>query len=507
MTDDRILRGFAEFDAPARPSTAFTERLYAELVTDLHLETVPAGGAARHGTRSRLRVVALLAAAVALLLAILAGALLTLSRPSVPPTPLELVQLSRGAYAHPPAVRFAILDVSGATTVASDGKGTWRSEFVDLTPGSYFLYDGTRYGIYDAMVRTWAVFEVTNGRSPVPVQQRVHLDGGQLSGPARHARRGRLRRCRGARRRNHPRAGRRRDLVPPHRDALLRIDRETHLVLRASADEGSRFRVTAPGEPDVREVTAFELGGGSDPGGVQLGRFRRRPRGRARSRVRRSSWASGQPAWAVDAVDGTQVRVPAPGRPMAILFTSPASCDFCRPRYVAFTQAATNPAIAAIVVGWDDAGTLAGFLSEHPTRVPVVPDPDLIVAGAWGVNQYSALVLIDADGAVVDVVRAPGTPAGVARVPLGVDRRGSDPDRGAFERALAAGRHARAVYRDPGPVPAGRGAARPMDRPHARRRRDLVGGPSGPSGRHVAGESGDVRRVLPRGLGGGGAHR
>ena len=89
---------------------------------------------------------------------------------------------------------------------------------------------------------------------------------------------------------------------------------------------------------------------------------------------------------------------------MAILFTSPASCDFCRPRYVAFTQAATNPAIAAIVVGWDDAGTLAGFLSEHPTRVPVVPDPDLIVAGAWGVNQYSALVLIDADGAVVDVV-------------------------------------------------------------------------------------------------------
>ena len=168
MTDDRILRGFAEFDAPARPSTAFTERLYAELVTDLHLETVPAGGAARHGTRSRLRVVALLAAAVALLLAILAGALLTLSRPSVPPTPLELVQLSRGAYAHPPAVRFAILDVSGATTVASDGKGTWRSESRDLTPGSYFLYDGTRYGIYDAMVRTWAVFEVTNGGPPFP---------------------------------------------------------------------------------------------------------------------------------------------------------------------------------------------------------------------------------------------------------------------------------------------------------------------------------------------------
>jgi peroxiredoxin len=433
MIDDRLLRAFVAFGAPAEPDATFADRLFEDLAAELGFrrDVVPAGSLRGRMLRAlgieRLPVgspalrLAYLAAMLGLMLMLLAATLLIASRLLVPrPSPLELVQRSQGAYAEAPVLRMTIHAPSVDAVLTSDGKGTWRSETSGEwggPPGSYALYDGSRIGWYDATVRTWSVVPFEDGGPPYPFNSEFTWT--KLDYPGLKATRSTVP-CGDATSLGEAIvAGRTADHVGcPQIGMEYWLDRDTHLVLRTQADPQSPFWNGPVNHDSVIEVTAFEL-----PATTSAADFDwAGPAGASGpdSPLASTTLLVGErpPAWQGRTIDGRAIKSDELKTPIAVLLFDPAS-----PRSAeAFDDfAAVAPGIdglTPIIVGYDSpagSGFVDGFVTLHPTDIPVVNDQGSIFEG-WGITGWPALVLLGPDGNVSGSLRARITREDLGRV-------------------------------------------------------------------------------------------
>lgn len=431
MTDDRLLRAFRTFDAPVEPDTAFAERLFEDLATELGFrrDVVPAatlrGRLLRALGVERLPIgapalrLAYLAAVLGLLLVALAAALL-IGSPLLDrrPSPLDLVRMSQEAYADAPAVRMTIRDANGESLVLSDGRGTWRSESWGETRGSYFLYDGTRVGYFDATVMTWSLAPVEEGGPPFPFDHEFTWT--QVDYPGLVATLSTVPCADATELGETTIAGRTADGIGcPGIGMEYWIDRETRLVLRTVAAEGSPFWVGPVGEASVIEATAFEeLAATATADFAWSGPSDSQP---PDSPLASTVLVVGErpPPWSGRTIDGQEVASDDLPTPAAVLLIAPG-CPRCTTAYDDFTSIApTITGLSAAVVGVDESaypsGFVAGFARDHPTDIPVVSDQGS-VSRAWGITGLPALVLVGPDGAVVGMFRTRMTRADLERV-------------------------------------------------------------------------------------------
>lgn len=432
MLDDRLLRGFRLLDAPVEPDAAFAERLFEDLATELGFrrDVVPTGSLRGRVLRAlgveRLPVgapalrLAYLAAVLGLLIVAMAAALLVASQllQPRPTTPLELVGLSQAAYADAPAVRMTIRDANGESLVTSDGHGTWRSESWDNTYGSYFLYDGTRVGFYDATLKTWNLVPVEDGGPPYPFNDAFTWTA--IDFPAGQATLSTVPCADATELGESTIAGRTADGIGcPGVGMEYWIDRETRLVLRTVAAPESPFGAGQEGEDSVVEVTAFEeLAATAAADFAWSGPSDALP---PDSPLASTVLVVGErpPPWSGQTVDGQGLSTDDLRAPAAILFIRP-SCPRCTAAFDDFTSVA--PAIAglsAAVIGTDESaypsGFVAGFVRDHPTDIPVVSDQGAI-SQAWGITGWPALVLVGPDGTLAGMLRTPLTRADLERL-------------------------------------------------------------------------------------------
>ncbi len=452
MTEERLLRAFSELDISAMPDPAFADRLYQSLTAELGLEpaakgatnpvVMPAQPVTRWLTgapgRRRSAVLSLLAAAL-LLLATLAGALLIAGSRPEPRTPLEGVERSRAAYAQAPAVRFVIEDDMGATTVTGDGRGTWRSESWDMTPGSYSLYDGPRTAWYDATTRAWRMTPVENGGPPFPFN--THFTWTDISYPDLVATLDPVACTDAVAAPPMTIAGRETDgIACPKVKMTYWVDTETGLVLRAEAAFGSPYwngGLVDPASGDVQderptviEVSSFKVLASVDPADFDWNGPDLVPRTGVIPGTRLV--VGERPAtWTATDIDGDDVSLPGDGRPTAVLFAA-TWCPPCMDAFPAFDAAVEASGVDGLAVAvQDERGTVLGYRSQHPWSVPTIVDPVNALGERWGVMSVPSLVLLDASGRVVDVLSG----------------RPRDTDLTATLAALAAGRPI------PGPLP------------------------------------------------------
>jgi hypothetical protein len=419
MTDDRLMAAFTLLDRLEAPDRAFAEQLFESLAAELGLE---AGEATRRSARPAARIplgermarrlgiwplpvgaqalrIAWMVALVGLLLAMALGAALVASRLLAPPSPAELVRLSREAWTRAPAVQFTVGDTQGVTTVAGDGHGTWRSTSWDLTPGSYFLYDGQRTGYFDADRQTWTVSPFENGGSPYPFNNLfawtdqvfpdliaravvVPCDGATDLG-------------------SEAVAGRPADHIGcPSLQMEYWLDRDTHLTLKTLAKPGSKYWMGPEGSNTTVEVTAFSVVQPDSRLFAWTGPDTARP---ADAPLASSLLAVGTrpPAWSGATVAGTPFSTEALTGPAAVLFLSPSSGAKNGVALDALVAAAArHQAVQPVVVGSDDTGTVVGYLAQRNARLDPVADPDRTLYQAWGMTSAPALVLIGRGGAV-----------------------------------------------------------------------------------------------------------
>jgi hypothetical protein len=428
MIDDRLLRAFVAFEAPAEPDATFSERLFEDLATELGLrrEVRPAGSLGGRLLRAlgveRLPVgapalrLAYLAALIGLLIVAMAAALLVASqllRPR-PVTPTDLVRLSQAAYAEAPAVRMTIHTPFVDAIVSSDGQGTWRSEtsgeFGDA-PGSYSLYDGTRVGYYDPSVRVWKVVPLENGGPPYPFNDAftwTHIDF-----PGERATLSPVPCTDATDLGESAVAGRVVDGVGcPGVDMEYWIDRATHLVLRTVAGQQSPYWSGAANHDSVTEVTAFEeVAAAAAPNFSWEGPPDALP---PDAPLASTVLVVGErpPAWSARTIGGPFLSTDDLGHPAAILVFDPTRdcCDAAwSSAYDDFAAVAPGiPGLTPVLVGRDEIGDMSlvtGFVLQHPTDIPVVNDMGAVSKG-WGITGEPALVLIGRDGTVSSMTRS-----------------------------------------------------------------------------------------------------
>lgn len=413
MTDERLLRSFHELNQPVDPDRAFADRLYADLVADLGLRRQPgAAGSLADALRRALgfdrpsvrpaatRRLLYLAATLALLLALAVALALVGARLTPRPSPLELVRLSQAAWADPPAVRFTMQDQMGTTAVESDGKGTWRSASWDLAPGSYFLYDGVRTGMWDAPTRTWTVVPVQDGGPPFPFNDEFSWVRMSFPGlvatmtpiPCDDAVDRGVEQVRG---RNAA------HLACPGEGLDYWLDARTHLTLQLRARSGTFYSDLGDAGDSVTAVSSFEEVPNPDPGAFSWAGPR--DTGQRTGAIPGTNLVAGKtpPDWSGTAVDGAPFSTASLPGPAAIMFTDIGRLADQR----AFPDAvARHPGVTAVVAAMEDTGTALGFLGRHPLPATVIADPALALWNAWGMSGYPVIVLLGADGRVVDMV-------------------------------------------------------------------------------------------------------
>ena len=183
------------------------------------------------------------------------------------------------------------------------------------------------------------------------------------------------------------------------------VDKATRLVLRTEAAEGSLYWRGPQGGPTVTEVTSFETVDSVDPADFDWGG----PPLTARTGVipgTRLVIGERPPSWSGTTIDGTPVSLPSPGAPMAVLFwdtwgesSKAADREFD-------TSAPATPGLQRLAVSGDPLGTLTGYRTQHPAGVPQVADPDGELTAAWGIRFTPIVVLLDAEGRVVELASA-----------------------------------------------------------------------------------------------------
>lgn len=424
MTDDRLIRAFrglGGLDVAIEPEPVFRSSLYEHLATNLGFRGAPAVAtrpasrlvAWRRELSRRLRPdigvvaprtlrLAYLAAMLALLLVamLLVAVVAGLFRSG--PSPAELVLRSQRAWADPPAVVMSVRDPLGQLSMlSSDGEGTWRVEPAG-EPGSYYLYDGSRSAHYDANLRTWGIgLAAMRGGPPWPFMNEftwstVAYEGATAIRTAMP--------CAGATLLGEATtAGRTTDhLVCTDIDMEYWIDRETGLVLRMEAGPTTpNWQGAGDGVVPAIEVVAFNLGG-ADPSAftwtAPAGSFGEdeEPASRVLTVGDRAT------PWKGATTDGAPFDTAATGYPAAYLFTAPGAGTARRTLDPFAAAAASHPAFTSVVVMLDQPGTVTGYLSMHPTSLPVIADPDAALAQLWGMG-YPSIVLFGADGRVAAI--------------------------------------------------------------------------------------------------------
>lgn len=420
MADDRLLAAFALLDRAETPDPGFEERLFASLVAGQQWGR-PARIPLRERVLRRLGIwplptghaalrLAYVAAIVGLLLALAIGTVLVASRLLTPPTPMELVRLSNEAWQRAPAVQFTISDGQGVTAVAGDGRGTWRSWSWDTPAGSYYLFDGSRWGFFDADRRTWTVAPFESGGGPFPLNNvfawtdlefpdliakkiPVTCDGAIALGSAAMAP--------GSAGQASPAtvAGRTVDHIGcPGLNMEFWLDRETHLTLRTLARQGSKYWMGPEGSDTITEVTAFAR---VDPQPAMFSWA-----GPADARPVDAPLASSllevgvrPPAWSGTTLAGAAFDTASLKGPAAVLFVSPGAKNGAALDALA-AASARHPSIQTVIVGLETAGTVAAWLAQHHVTADPVADPDYAFYQAWGMTTRPSLVLLGTDGRV-----------------------------------------------------------------------------------------------------------
>ena len=97
-------------------------------------------------------------------------------------------------------------------------------------------------------------------------------------------------------------------------------------------------------------------------------------------------------------------------RGRAVLLNFWASwCEPCRaemPSLKALAQLEGDKRLVVLAVNFKESGaTIARYLQATQLQLPVVPDPQGVLARQWGVSVYPSTVLMGADGRVRGVVR------------------------------------------------------------------------------------------------------
>lgn len=433
MSDERFLRGFANFDVTVAPDPAFAERLFGDLAAELGFRGATGAALSRPAALLRepigLRLrrtfgfdrpttfagmrLSYVVAIVALLLALLAGTLVVGQRLLARPSPAELVRLSQAAYEHPPAMEMVfIMPFTERYRLAADGKGTWRVEPPNETAGSYYLWDGTRAAHFDASSKTWVPDMSAYIQGPVgPFMNEFTWTSMGTDGTARKLP------CVGAAWIGEDAvAGRPADHVRcPDHDMDFWLDRETHLILRLRAGptapgwEGGGSINGVPVDP-VIEAVWFQLGA-TDPARFDWAG----PSGAYAEGDEPPSTVlvEGQPppSWEGTTADGAAFTTASVRAPAAYLFWSASCGDHCLKVYDAVTAAgAATQGVTTVLVANDMRGTAAGYRRLHATNLPIVADGDGTIVAAWGIQAFPTLVLVGADGNVARVVRGVAAP-------------------------------------------------------------------------------------------------
>jgi thiol-disulfide isomerase/thioredoxin len=122
-------------------------------------------------------------------------------------------------------------------------------------------------------------------------------------------------------------------------------------------------------------------------------------------------WPAGQktPELRATALDG-KVWALKDLRGRAVLVNFWASwCEPCRaemPSLQALTQLEGDDRLVILAVNHKEpVATIARYVQTTQLSLPVLPDPQGVLAGQWGVSVYPSTVLIGADGRVRSVVR------------------------------------------------------------------------------------------------------
>lgn len=429
MTDERLLAGFRAFDAPIAPDPVFADRLFEELATELGFRAAPAAsepialrlrralGLDLRLPRTTVLRFGYLAAMLALLLALLAGTLFVVGRLLERPLlPADLVRMSQAAYDDPPPFTMVYTDPLGERTVfSSNGRGTWRVEPPNQTPGSYFLWDGERTGYYEAYSRTWDPEMASSG----PITPLSTAFAWTTMGDDWTARRIP---CAGAESIGEREvAGRPTDGIRcPDIDLRLWLDRETRLVLRLEAGpttpgwEGG-MTVDGVAVPSVMEAVDFRLGAG-DPGGYDWAgpAGAHSPDNPSASTILEVGKAP--PHWIGETADGASFDSADLAGPAALLFTDLQCRETCGMYDTFAAAAATRPEVSSLVVALATRGTTVGFRGIHPTELPIVVDPEWSLVTSWGLQATPTIVLLDREGNVAGIVQGRFTQADLERL-------------------------------------------------------------------------------------------
>ncbi len=416
MTEIRIAQGFARFGEPLEPDAAFADSLYATLVDELDLgarrrpvaamirrslvvlrawrEAVRWPASPRWRLATQIALVALLVAALVGLL-VIAGSWLNRH-----PTAAELVTRSQSAYRAAPAMTLTGYGPGVAFVISTDGSGTWRITLDGETSGSYHLYDGLRAATYDASQKTWGIGPLSQRGIPYPFQTEFTWASGDH--PESYDRT--LIPCSGAVGLGVAEvAGRETDhIVCTDIDMEYWIDQATGIVLRMEPGPTTpHWEGTIGGAAPVVEIRTFHLGI-DDPAAFSWSA----PDGAFDENNPPASTVliTGQraPRWTASAVDGRTIDTARLAKPTAFLFCAPTGCARRLPD---FQAAAADRDIDAVIVELEYPGTVAGFLTVHPTTLPVVVDapPDYRLTNAWGLG-YPEVVLLSPDGTVASVL-------------------------------------------------------------------------------------------------------
>ncbi len=414
MIDDRLYRAFGTLDAPLDPDPTFATRLFEELAGDLGFRPDRPVGIGRRVRRvlglerppvgaQALRL-AYLAAVIGLLLALAIGAALIASLLEQRPSPSELVRLSQAAYDHPPAFVATFTDAQGIEhRLSSDGAGTWRIDTsTGVSDSDYDLYDGTRFGHYDAQGRLWAsgtVATAGGGVPPFPFQgEFTWMTNKAGTGPVFY----RLACASPQPLDDAVVAGRSTDhLICSDTNMQFWLDRSTHLILKIEAGEGTPNWTAGAG----MEVTSITFAAPTDPALFSWsgppGAFD------AASPPASSVLRVGQPPprWTGRSLDGQSFDTSTMRLPAALYLFAPW-CPPCTDSMYGDVAAAAvrHPSVDGVFVGVSDSlGTVVGYVHEHPPGVPVVDGTGDTIVKAWGLEGFPTLVLIGSDGNVAGV--------------------------------------------------------------------------------------------------------
>jgi len=416
MTDERLFALFEGYERPAEPSPEFLDRL--------ELELRRRAGHTRRPLGWRLQALAevispalappLRAAwavtLLALLLALASGAALVGARLlGLLPTAEDVVLVSQGVYADPPAFEMeARLDDGSRVVYSWDGDARFRQEMVEgtdhglFTPGGYLVRDGLRqawYGSEETGANTWFETDAVSIVDAYPLIGmelgwigRVPIEhGGPLPWPScpdgwRFGDAGEV-------------AGRSADQVTCGQDAWW-IDRESRLVLRHAADarvvaEALRLTLTPTFSAerfllDPRE--GAEIVGTGEPGDA-------------------TPWKGvldvGQvpPPLEATYLDGTAFDSRTlRDRPTVLYFWAPW-CPPCLDEMagsIVREAADRGDSVRFVTVGLDSDRLLADA-RDQVGALPVVVDETAESIESWRLFAIPALVLLDAEGRVAAV--------------------------------------------------------------------------------------------------------